>query len=97
MSEKSNVIHIYPTAADEILLNELQVYPNPVSSHLTIELPQTNQECLLILMDTNGKEWSRQKTSQNKVLLDMSNLPNGIYFIQVTSNDLLMTKKIVKK
>jgi len=97
ISEKSNVIQMNPSALDEIQLNDIQIYPNPVSYNLTIELPKKTNECVLILMDTNGKEILRQKTSENSIILNMSSLPIGIYFIQVISTDLLITKKIVKK
>ncbi|HET6558580.1 MAG TPA: YCF48-related protein [Prolixibacteraceae bacterium] len=96
ISEKSNVIHIYPTAADEIPVNDVQVYPNPVSFLLTVDLPHANSECLLILTNVHGKEMIRQKASEQKIQLNMSPLPQGIYFLQVLSNDQMITKKIHK-
>lgn len=96
-SKKSNTIHVFPSALENILMSQINIYPNPVTSNLIIELSKNSKECVSILMDTNGKEVRRQKTSGTRMQLNMSDLPNGIYFIQIISNDLLMTKKIVKK
>lgn len=95
--EKSNVIHIYATATQGLADHDLRVYPNPASSLLTVERPQSGHECLLVLTNVQGKEVVRQKTTEQKVQLTLSHLPQGTYFLQLISNNQLITRKVLKK
>lgn len=97
ISEKSNLIHVEPTTANDFLSDDVQVYPNPAASLLTVERPRGDSECLLVLTNVQGKEVARIKTSEQKVQLPLSHLPEGTYFLQVISNNQLITKKILKK
>jgi hypothetical protein len=80
------------------------VYPNPVSTVLNIQENQEsslqkksgNEVLELKLYDDTGNLKTERKT--NKVSgLDMSNLQNGHYFLQIRKNGKLETHKIIKK
>jgi len=69
----------------------VNLYPNPVSNILNIEcnieVKTTN------LFDLNGINLLRGKTTK----MDVSLLPNGIYFLEIlTKNDEVIKKKIIK-
>jgi len=72
---------------------EFTVYPNPVKTVLNI-IFSSKSTTNLILYDLNGKEILRKNISEIKDTLDLSNLPNGVYFIQVIG-DINAIKKII--
>jgi hypothetical protein len=73
------------------------IYPNPTMGELTIdngELTITNIE----IYDVFGRKQSSNHriTSSSHHLINISNLPAGIYFIKVTAQENVYTQKIVK-
>lgn len=73
----------------EFTESPLKVYPNPASQHLRIayELAQDEQEVALRILDFQGRAvgGSRNKGQKgyNEQVIDISTLPQGIYFIQL--------------
>jgi hypothetical protein len=72
----------------------ITLYPNPVSNKLYIE--EDVSVLTASLYNINGKKiksWNGQKNQY-----DLSFLKNGIYFIEiVTENNLFCTKSIIKR
>jgi hypothetical protein len=70
--------------------------PNPVSDLLSIAMPtEANPE--ITVTDLVGKTYAvSHSTRENKVLVDFSELPSGIYFVSVRNNGQSSTQKIVK-
>jgi hypothetical protein len=75
---------------------DLQVYPNPVSQELKVSSQNSKVEAGKIF-DVLGKEvLSQEPTTNNQQLtIDVSNLPNGIYFLTSIFEDKTVTKKII--
>ena len=72
----------------------IATYPNPVSNKLYIQ--KDVSVGTVSLYDINGKNIKSWETQKNKY--DLSFLKNGIYFIEiVTENNLLCTKSIIKR
>ena len=74
---------------EEISLN---IFPNPVSSILTIESSQTLSNDIEIY-DVNGKLIKTVKDYGNTIIIDVSAFENGIYFL----NSEIGERKIVRK
>ena len=70
------------------------MYPNPVNNMLTISM-QTEASYSLITVNGQVIKQGKFKTGEN--ILDTSSLSNGLYFIQVKTNEGLATKKIIKQ
>jgi hypothetical protein len=70
------------------------VYPNPTSGVFTIEInnAKTNK---VIITDFSGKIIAEQSV-KGVAKFDLSSHSGGIYFIQVQSDDISITKKLVK-
>ncbi len=81
-----------PLATDNFVLNAVSVYPNPTKGMLHI-----NTENVLNFNITNvlGKIVVANKTINENTNLDISNLENGIYFVNLTDGSSKVTKKIV--
>ncbi|MBI4931409.1 MAG: T9SS type A sorting domain-containing protein [Bacteroidetes bacterium] len=72
--------------------NNINIYPNPSSGTFTIET--TEQESELIILNTLGEIILSQKIQNGKTEIDLSNQPNGIYFLHLTSENGTTTKKL---
>lgn len=74
----------------------LIIYPNPVSSHVTIVFPAKGSYSL---SDVTGKEMKKGILSENgTTTIDVSQLNAGVYFIELTTGGTTsITEKIVKQ
>lgn len=75
--------------------NQVLVYPNPASKLLNIEL-EDNSITKITLFDLNGRALQNINLSINKTTIDISNLDNGIYLMQIIMNKDIVLKKIFK-
>ena len=76
----------------------LFVYPNPAQSEVTIRFSDRQDYLVLTLYDLKGQVlWNEPATgfSGYSYTLDISNYSSGIYFLQIKSNNLILTKKLV--
>ncbi len=84
----------FPAHLNDLSIDWFQVYPNPFSESITIEID--NVEPLKItLHDSNGRIVYFNQVQQ-KIVVDLSKLQSGIYFIRVYSQKEVLTKRIVK-
>jgi hypothetical protein len=75
----------------------LNIYPNPLSEKITIELsgiPCTRQ---LSIMNLNGQEVMQYKITESKTQIDITSLPSGVYFVRLTNDKTVQVGKIVKQ
>jgi len=77
--------------------NNLDVYPNPASNHVYIELPQNQKETEIQVHDIFGKkiESLRVFPNQKQVLWDVRNIQSGVYFYQTEINGEVYRGKII--
>ncbi|WP_026705602.1 T9SS type A sorting domain-containing protein [Flavobacterium soli] len=90
---KFNVKKFDPEALviEKYSIEEIKIYPNPVSDKLLIEMENLVS---LTLVDLSGKQFIQQ----DEKTLDVSNLASGVYIVNlVDSNGNKYSKKVVKK
>jgi hypothetical protein len=89
-------------AEEDLMLTnqvEFSIYPNPASSYVNIALPylDTDQAPNIRVMDLNGRtviETEGRGGQENQ--LDLSNLREGMYIIEVQYGDLQKLERILK-
>ncbi|BDX39097.1 hypothetical protein CYCD_24520 [Tenuifilaceae bacterium CYCD] len=74
-------------------INNLTIYPNPVSTILTIK---TEKDCTVELIDINGRVIVRQRIENGTRDLPMNNQPAGNYILRVIYDTGIVTRQIVK-
>jgi len=74
--------------------NEPIVYPNPTSSLLQFKIDFPHQNFEVIIFDFKGQ---RVFTASNQVVLDISQLPKGLYFMQLNIDHKIFNRKLIKK
>jgi hypothetical protein len=71
--------------------NNLEVYPNPASNEIMIILPDQNEIQVLNMIDTRGNIVYSRKIISSPVKIETSDLLNGIYYIQVISDNRVLS------
>jgi len=78
----------------EKLQTDYKIFPNPVTSNLTVEHSETIDD--LKIFDMQGKMYLHILPKTETVNIDMSSLEAGIYFLRIVSNDKINTSKVMK-
>ena len=93
-SDWSNEFIINDPATDiEYVNNNLKLYPNPVNSVLTIKGIENSAN--ISIFDLCGKKVLSQKMNSNTI--DLSDLVEGVYIVNITSKKNHINYKIFKK
>lgn len=81
----------------EAIFNSLSIYPNPLTSGNTLNIKfGANVSASLNLYDITGKMVLSSATEGLATKpLALSNLPNGIYLLQIASDNLSISRKVV--
>jgi hypothetical protein len=78
--------------------NEFLVFPNPATSVLNIENKSINTEFSIVLQNSIGQQVMAAGLNEKTNKLDISNLPPGIYLLQIRdSNGTVFNHKILKQ
>ncbi len=87
-----------PYGIGENSVDLLNIYPNPANDRIYIE-PTSTQEwpSKVTLINSQGQEMINliPASKQDKVKLDVKNLEEGLYFLQVYTNDRILTRQVV--
>jgi len=88
----------YPSGLNELSgnLTDLKIYPNPAQDKFTIDLSELQGDAFLLVNDVNGQMVLEQKITEPISAIDVSALPDGIYFVKVVGEKGVQTGKLVK-
>jgi hypothetical protein len=79
---------------DAVFKNSIKIFPNPAKDFLSIQNSSNNKIDKVIVVDITGKKILEQTGDTKK--LNVSNLTNGVYLIQVFSENLKYQDKFIK-
>jgi hypothetical protein len=98
-SQKASVMFFgEPAGIDKLENYYFSIYPNPASTLLKVDMRGVAHEMKYIeVYDMTGKKMFETITSDNKVVLNVENYPDGFYFIRLKSDSLNYTGKFCKK
>lgn len=79
--------------------NKVSVYPNPATNVLNIGFEASANKVSVKIFSVIGSEIlsTSQSSVGNNLSVDISNLASGTYMVQITTDNLVETKKIVKQ
>ncbi|MGD0710535.1 MAG: T9SS type A sorting domain-containing protein [Bacteroidales bacterium] len=72
----------------------ITVYPNPVTNNLTIDVPE---KATINILNTQGQHIETLLINGNLTNVDVSNLPSGVYMMEVITEKGIEVKKLIKK
>ncbi len=96
-TELSNTIYLGPSVGiDETVAqdNVFVAYPNPVSYQLTLQGEGLRHVSLISI---TGATVFDSDITDNRIMIDMARLPQGLYFLNVLTKDGVSVNKVVKK
>lgn len=73
----------------------LQIYPNPATDFIMIDLPTTENIMMNVVDITGAVVLAREISSQEKI--DVTSLPKGVYILRVNVDGKSYVSKLVKK
>ena len=80
---------------NDVIEEELQLYPNPVRGRLQIRWPGQQASGEMVVHDVLGQEVLRRALEGGQQEVDMANLTPGLYTIKIQAGKVVETKKIV--
>ena len=78
-------------------LLSFDMYPNPVSDMLTVQLPTGTEKAEVSIIDYTGRLVSSKTISSNDTSIDVQSISKGIYIIRVASNAKIGVQRFIKK
>ena len=88
-------VSIYNSIEENVLPDKLNLYPNPTQNEFFISLENSNEPNLPFkIVDISGKE-VLQSFANTNTAIDISNLPNGYYFVQVQIGEQYVSKSLI--
>ena len=97
-SDKATVMYYdAPAGINELKGSRLSVNPNPATDRITVETTVSQANWQLSIMNLNGKEVLTLQITETKTIIDISNLPSGVYFVRLTNEKTVEVGKFVKQ
>ena len=84
----------HPLSVSENILNDLRIYPNPVSDQLFITSEKSTIKTMAVFSTTGQKVLEIEGSSNS---IDVSSLSKGIYFLEINSEEGKSVQKFIKK
>lgn len=75
----------------------VEVFPNPVTSILTIKIPKAIHKAMLSIVSIEGKEVLKKPINKQYVEVDFLQFANGIYFVNIENEGRTLSYKVVKE
>jgi hypothetical protein len=79
-----------------VALNQLTIIPNPSSTTITLGLPMTFSTSTLSIYNLNAQQVISGRITEPQTVVDISFLPQGIYFVHVTHASMILGTKFLK-
>lgn len=76
----------------------VNIYPNPSSSSIIISTPTTpNKNTFLTIYNINGQRLIECQITEQQTVVDVSGLPQGVYFVRIADDKTVMVTKFIKQ
>ncbi len=85
------------SVTEEIINNDIQLYPNPVRDTLSIQIPSSLIGAKATLHSVTGQELDIIHLEQEDTLIDISEYVKGVYFFTIQSKQTRITRQVIKQ
>lgn len=92
--EKLNAVMCDPTSIKEnnSFIKAISIFPNPANTLINIDLPANSR----VQIEITNALGQKILSTENNNTIDISNLPNGLYFITIKQGTHSHTQKLIK-
>jgi hypothetical protein len=92
----SDCIYVdFSVGINELQSNNILIYPQPSTGILNIKIPQPVNTIDFVLFDVTGKTVYKNQSSSNEMIIDLSDVSKGIYFVYLSNDLFSSTHKII--
>ncbi len=82
---------------EDVVAGTVSLYPNPASTSVTLGLEGFEGESQVEVVDMNGRVVMRHEVRDAKLEMNVSELPQGAYFVRVTNGTRTAISKLIVK
>ena len=85
---------------DNASVKGINVFPNPVSTQLIIEITQATGKATIDIYDLHGRSMMQQQWDTNGLTIhsvDVSGMPSGFYVYTISAGDHQLQGKLIKE
>jgi len=95
---QSEVTALYngATNINKINNNNISIFPNPSKNYIQIQANSLDIEKYSII-DINGKTIKQINYTNNNNIIDISNLPNGVYILNIVTENTVINNRFIKE
>lgn len=103
ISERSEVKGLIDTNCvitsipDQIMQQSISIFPNPVKDRLHVEFEDIDNYESIAIYNVNGQLIQSNPISSNVELIDMREMTNGFYFLEISTDSGIRRFKIIKR
>ncbi|MFC2152074.1 T9SS type A sorting domain-containing protein, partial [Bacteroidota bacterium] len=90
-----NVIMQLSTKNNIIIEKDITIYPNPAKGFLKIDISQNFNQMNMCIVDLTGKILIRRQLNFPNNLINISNIPKGLYIIKINMDETEINKKLI--
>lgn len=76
-------------------INNVIIYPNPTNGVFKVHI-ENIENSMIEVVNALGKTILIQNVNKNMTNIDLTNQPNGIYFVKVVSGDIIEVQQVIK-
>jgi len=81
----------------ESIISAFNLYPNPASEFVNVNVPEGLLDSQVRLMDITGKTIVSQQLNQTLIQLDINLIPAGIYVVEILKDGKSYTSRLIKE
>jgi len=81
---------------ENVLLNNALIYPNPTNDEINIEIPENFISQRISLFDVYGRMVRSESISRKKYVVNLNNLPTGIYVVRIQGKNTNLNYTVLK-
>jgi len=79
----------------EIEAANIKVYPNPTNGLLNVDLNTLTEDVNIDIYNIVGQQVQSIQNARNLATLDLSNVSNGVYFVRISNEATVISKKVI--
>jgi len=80
---RSNILDLLAQSVSEVMNSDFQIFPNPTSTNITIQLDERDLGSQVIIFNALGQEVFSERIAFVNQLLNIEKLSEGFYFLKI--------------
>lgn len=83
-------------SVDELAADKIQIYPNPATENITVDVSAVTGEKTIFIFDATGKQVASFSSFDTLFSINVQNFPQGVYTMEVKSGEGVLQKTFVR-